>query len=286
MTSDAKIGLLLSLIFIFIIAFIINGFPDFLRGKDSNKLTRDYLNKLRSYDSDITNGARDIVEAISTFEPVKKAEIIGGHHNEDISARFARPLPQIKPALSDSIETRSADLSLHVADQHRETQTARSAETDRPQIYVVKEDDSLALIARKFYGPEEGSKMENLEKIFIANRDILSSPDLLQVGQRLLIPPLKSLQEMPLQASVDSRQQLFGKVEGLGAKPLPLASAIQTKTGRYHEYIVREGDSLWKIAEEQLANPSRYIEIARLNEDIIEDENELAVGMRIKLPNR
>jgi nucleoid-associated protein YgaU len=286
MTSDAKIGLLLSLIFIFIIAFIINGFPDFLRGKDGNKLTRDYLNKLRSYDSDITNGAREVVEAISTFEPVKKVELTGSRHNEDSSARFAGPLPQINPALGDSIATRPADLSLPVTDQQRETQTARSAESDRPQIYVVKDEDSLALIARKFYGPEEGSKRENLEKIFIANRDILSSPDLLQVGQRLLIPPLQPAQELPLQASVDSKHLLFEKVEGPGAKSLPLASTIQAQTGRYREYIVREGDSLWKIAEEQLANPSRYIEIVRLNEDIIEDENELVVGMRIKLPNR
>jgi len=286
MTSDAKIGLLLSLVFIFIIAFIINGFPEFLRGTDSNKLTQDYLNKLQSYDSDITNGAREVVEAISTFEPAKKVEIIGRRHNEDSLARFAGPLPQISPALSDDITTKPADLSLPVADRPRETQTARSAEPDRPQIYVVKDDDNLALIAKKFYGLEEGSNRENLERIFIANKDILSSPDLLQVGQRLLIPPLKSLQELPLQAHVDSKHLLFERIEGLGAKPLPLASAIQTKTGRYREYVVREGDSLWKIAEEQLANPSRYIEIVRLNEDIIEDENELVVGIRIKLPNR
>jgi len=286
MTSDAKIGLLLSLVFIFIIAFIINGFPDFLRGKDSNKLTQDYLNKLRSYDSDITNGAREIVEAISTFEPVKKAEIIDNRSDGVISARFAGPLPQRKPALSDSITTMPTDLSSCVADRPREIQTPHSAESDGPQIYVVKEDDSLALVARKFYGLKEGSRRENIERIFIANRDILSSPDLLQVGQRLLIPPPQPVQELPLQARADSRQQPFEKVEGLRVKSLPLASAIPARTGRYREYIVREGDSLWKIAEEQLANPSRYIEIVRLNEDIIEDENELAVGMHIKLPNR
>ena len=39
MTSDAKIGLLLGLVFIFIIAFIINGLPSFHRDKDNNELT-------------------------------------------------------------------------------------------------------------------------------------------------------------------------------------------------------------------------------------------------------
>jgi hypothetical protein len=47
MTSDAKIGLLLGLVFIFIIAFIINGLPRFNRAADNNKLT---LEMLRSRD--------------------------------------------------------------------------------------------------------------------------------------------------------------------------------------------------------------------------------------------
>ena len=39
MTSDAKIGLLLGLVFIFVIAFIINGLPNFQRQTDNNELT-------------------------------------------------------------------------------------------------------------------------------------------------------------------------------------------------------------------------------------------------------
>ena len=39
MTSDAKIGLLLGLVFIFIIAFIINGLPNFKSEADNNELT-------------------------------------------------------------------------------------------------------------------------------------------------------------------------------------------------------------------------------------------------------
>ena len=39
MTSDAKIGLLLGLVFIFVIAFIINGLPGLHQKDDSNKLT-------------------------------------------------------------------------------------------------------------------------------------------------------------------------------------------------------------------------------------------------------
>nr|MBC8217755.1 hypothetical protein [Planctomycetota bacterium] len=39
MTSDAKIGLLLGLIFIFVIAFIINGLPSFRNATNNSELT-------------------------------------------------------------------------------------------------------------------------------------------------------------------------------------------------------------------------------------------------------
>jgi hypothetical protein len=39
MTSDAKVGLLLGLFFIFVIAFIINGLPRFRSDTNSNELT-------------------------------------------------------------------------------------------------------------------------------------------------------------------------------------------------------------------------------------------------------
>ena len=38
MTSEAKIGLLLGLVFIFIIAFIINGLPSFWHKSDSGEI--------------------------------------------------------------------------------------------------------------------------------------------------------------------------------------------------------------------------------------------------------
>ncbi|MBN2314559.1 MAG: LysM peptidoglycan-binding domain-containing protein, partial [Sedimentisphaerales bacterium] len=49
---------------------------------------------------------------------------------------------------------------------------------------------------------------------------------------------------------------------------------------------VKEGDSLWKIASEQLGNGSRYKEILKLNADILEDENSLSPGATLKLPTK
>ncbi len=50
-------------------------------------------------------------------------------------------------------------------------------------IYEVKPGDTLSALAQRFYG-----KASLYPKIFEANRDILSNPDLIKVGQKLKIP--------------------------------------------------------------------------------------------------
>ncbi|MCX8160925.1 MAG: LysM peptidoglycan-binding domain-containing protein [Candidatus Saccharicenans sp.] len=54
------------------------------------------------------------------------------------------------------------------------------------EIYEVKPGDTLSHIAQRFYG-----KASLYPKIFEANRDILTNPDLIKVGQKLKIPRLK-----------------------------------------------------------------------------------------------
>ena len=53
------------------------------------------------------------------------------------------------------------------------------------QIYEVKPGDTLGAIAQRFYG-----RASLYPKIFEANRDILTNPDLIKVGQKLRIPKL------------------------------------------------------------------------------------------------
>jgi nucleoid-associated protein YgaU len=52
------------------------------------------------------------------------------------------------------------------------------------QTYEVKSGDNLSKISKQFYGdPNE------YMRIFYANRDKLRDPDLIQIGQKLIIPP-------------------------------------------------------------------------------------------------
>jgi LysM repeat protein len=62
---------------------------------------------------------------------------------------------------------------------------AASQKPAEETIYEVKPGDTLGAIAQRFYG-----KASFYPKIFEANRDILSNPDLIKVGQKLKIPKL------------------------------------------------------------------------------------------------
>ena len=61
----------------------------------------------------------------------------------------------------------------------------RAGETVQYNFYTVDQGDSLGAIAAKFYGDAA-----RFDRIFEANRALLSSPDKLRVGQRLVIPAL------------------------------------------------------------------------------------------------
>ena len=74
---------------------------------------------------------------------------------------------------------------------------------------------------------------------------------------------------------------LFEPVKSIGQKRT-LPGALKEETGRF--YTVKEGDNLWKISTQQLGSGSRYGEISTLNADILPNEDDLSIGMRLKMP--
>jgi len=142
-------------------------------------------------------------------------------------------------------------------------------------VYIVCPGDSLAEIAKKMYGPEYGNKPAAVEKIYKANKDKLTSMDEIQVGQKLIIPPLEKRTNALLKTG------LFEKV----SKSTPLQTSQPSKE-QFRQYLVKESDSLWQIAAEQLGNGNRYEEIIELNKSVITDADTLVVGMKLKLPAR
>jgi len=63
----------------------------------------------------------------------------------------------------------------------------------------------------------------------------------------------------------------------------PTSTAGTASTTRTIDYTIKDGDSFWKIAQEQLGDGIRYKEILKLNPDISENDT-LIVGTKIKIP--
>lgn len=86
-----------------------------------------------------------------------------------VPARPAEPAPQPKPAAPDRAPTPPPPGSIRY---------------DEARTYTVVSGDSLARISQRMYGTQA-----NIDLIFNANRDKLSSRSDLKVGQVLVIPP-------------------------------------------------------------------------------------------------
>jgi nucleoid-associated protein YgaU len=99
-----------------------------------------------------------------------KLFIKGTAPSEDAKNRFWDQIKLVNPNTDDI----TADISV---------QPQQQSSTQSTQTYTVVAGDNLSKISKHFYG-DPGEYM----RIFYANRDKLSEPDKIQVGQVLVIP--------------------------------------------------------------------------------------------------
>ncbi|MHC4618071.1 MAG: LysM peptidoglycan-binding domain-containing protein [Planctomycetota bacterium] len=289
MTSDAKVGLLLGLVFIFVIAFLINGLPRFSTGSDknNNELTTNIVS-LQNGNLGVDSEKIEIIKQAThprqrahyqpavtvPAAPPQEADLVEPAPKEDNGAESrasAAAAAPVRPA--PAVETKGPEKPANAV-------ARRSA---FPRVYVVAEGDNLSEIAKKFYGPEEGNRIVNVNKIFEANRKFLKSPDDIKAGQAITIPSLQSHYESGSKIKKFLESSLFEPVKSIGKREVVSKKAAPKRS---RQYVVKEGESLWSIAEEQLGDGHRYREIVKLNGDVLEDENVVKAGTRLRVPPR
>jgi len=121
----------------------------------------------------------------------------------------------------------------------------RTGRVDHAAHHVVQAGDDLWSLAKRYYGDGR-----DWRKIAAANPTVLTGgPDRLQIGWRLKIPDLD--QDVP---------------------------------GSGRMITVRRGDTLSSLAERELGSSARWTDIFQINRAQLSDPDELAVGMRLVLP--
>ena len=123
----------------------------------------------------------------------------------------------------------------------------RTGRVDHATHHVVQAGDDLWSLAERYYGDGR-----DWRKIAAANPTVLTGgPDRLQVGWRLKIPDLDH--------------------------DVPRGDRMIT---------IRRGDTLSSLAERTLGSSARWKDIFQINRAQLSDPDELAVGMRLVLPEQ
>ncbi len=310
MTSDVKIGLLLGLAFIFIIAFIINGLPNFHR--NNNDLTMNYVN-LPNNPTGIGENERKITREILNPQPSAAQSPLPGTaqaKEAETDVRFTAALPgQPQQQASSDSATKAVSNTENTADkQIQQPEVPKSGSEDRSiadgKIYTVQEGDSLEEISKKFYGNQEGGKSANINRIYAANKEIISSVDDIQVGDKLTIPLLKVPDKKAPEKNDIFSGPMFQRVESIGQihrtsetsqtndkslRKITNTNTItlpKTNLTNYRLHTVKKGENLWQIATKYFGNGNRFAEIQKLNSDVLKTGQDLEVGMKLKIPSQ
>src|SRR5262245_25028470 len=122
----------------------------------------------------------------SVLDVVQKKQVhMANLHMQDgkLFMKGTAPSQQAANAVWDAIKRINPKMDDIVADFPIDTTMQTSAQTASARTYKVKPGDTLSKISQQFFGDPN-----QYQRIFDANRDKLSDPNKIQVGQELRIP--------------------------------------------------------------------------------------------------
>ena len=136
----------------------------------------------------------------------------------------------------------------------------------------AEEGDTVTKLALKYMG---ANTRANRDAIIKANPSMTPDGHLVISGRTYIIPGAA-----PATPTIATANPPATPAPQPVQKPAP----APTPAPAANLYTVKENDSLWKIASEQLGSGARYTEIRDLNPDVLKGSDNVHIGMRLKLP--
>lgn len=135
------------------------------------------------------------------------------------------------------------------------------------RVYIIRPGDTLSRIAARELG---SNALAN--NIFLLNRDVISDPDQLLVGERILLPVRENQRTTP--AVTPDRPT--------PPSPPGFENAVLGGTVRVHR--VARGDTLSSIALRYYGSSAGWRFLYESNSDVIANPNQLTVGTELVVP--
>ena len=185
--------------------------------------------------------------------------------NGEVRAGIEIMIPKRGGTAADPEDDRTRHVEVH----------SRARSTGQPgrrrvRIVVMKTGDTLSDIAAEHLG-----SARRWPEIVEANPDVITNPDAVPAGTRLRLPA----EPYPIDQVVVQAQEALEL-----DPPERTTTTTTTTTTAGRTYTVVTGDSLYRIAANQLGSGERYTEIFEANKDQLDSPDDLTVGMVLKLP--
>jgi nucleoid-associated protein YgaU len=293
MQRDVKVGLVLGVLLVAVVAVVFFRRDDDDRGKFTKLLpapdavadrARDMLGPSQSdpypiapeYLPDSWQTPKSKSARIPTPPRNKNGEMTAQIDAVENPASISAVLQPPEIDQRSTTRSKSETLSARARSSHSDGSARSSGGTE----YTIQEGDTLSSIARQHLGSA------NLwMQIYKENDDVLTDPTTIPVGKKIRIPtPAK--QDRTGSDRLASQNTLATSTTILprGTRSNPNAESTKPSPDPAGSYVVKEGDTLIGIAKKHYKNESMYFEILHANSDHIENPGDIRPGMVLRLP--
>ena len=316
MSKEAKIGLLLGLVFIAGIALVLRG----IHPSEAELMDEDLSISEPMQESGARGGVvceqvdfSSAVEELSdpwagrsspVERPAAVVEVAQGQEEEwetwDGGTRYEQELPSgsaVRPMEQPARGVAAQKAAAGAVVVEAPVQTALEAALEEIARRVTPAESEMREVRFEYEGPGTGSAAPVAGRM--PTYVVEKGDDLSRIAKRVYGPEagnrwvnVKRIYEAnrDVLASMDMVRQgqelriplLEGETAVTASQPA--SQTTQTRPVASRTYVVRKDDTLWEIAERELGSGVRYHEIVKASG--LKDENTLWVGMELKLPAR